>query len=103
MKNTNAIEELKRRSDNLLDMCEAAKILRVTYQTVWAWCHNGTIGSCKIGRKRRIPTSEIYRIMQVNREPIEPERDPAELSAAEFRRMDQQARHELELLGITSR
>jgi excisionase family DNA binding protein len=50
----------------LVSVPEAAVILGVSDETVWAWIYSKRIESVKIGRLRKIRLSEIERFMKEN-------------------------------------
>lgn len=47
-----------------MTVTEVAGLLRVAPSTMWLLIGRGEIGSVKIGRARRIPSSEIDRLMR---------------------------------------
>ena len=57
-------EETAKRSQEILTVQEAARMLRVSRSTVWRWCKDGTLHSAfKIGRNWRVHRSELERII----------------------------------------
>jgi len=57
------------------DFAEAASLAQVT---VWKWVREGRISSTKLGRARRIPASELTRLIEQGTAPQEAERDVRE-------------------------
>ncbi len=55
---------------------EFAKALDVSERTVWSLIKRGEISSLKVGRCRRIPASELTRLMGENEEGVPQPRIP---------------------------
>lgn len=54
------------KDDKLYRLSEAAAILGVKHVTVWRWCNDGKIAHVTMpSGQRRIPASEIERILKV--------------------------------------
>lgn len=47
---------------SLLTVDEVARTFRVSRRTVDRWLRRGRIGSCKIGGRRLVPSSEVARL-----------------------------------------
>ena len=56
-------------------LSEAAPLIGVSSVTLWRWCASGKIASIKLpSGQRRIPESELTRILQV--EPVSIDKEP---------------------------
>ena len=43
---------------------EAAEILRISHKLLYDWAYQGKIATVKLGRARRVPASEIDRLIR---------------------------------------
>lgn len=50
----------------VLTIPEAARLLKVSNDTVWRWCYSRKISSLKVGNSRRVKVSELQRFMDEN-------------------------------------